>query len=67
MANNKNLIQAYERALAFNTVFSLFESLGLDVVTSDEFKNAIYKKAEKDVGYWFAKAPHGLGGDANEY
>jgi predicted transcriptional regulator len=36
---NKNLSQTYKRALDFNTLFSLFESLGLDVVTSDENSN----------------------------
>jgi hypothetical protein len=57
----------YEEALDFNTIFSFFESLGLNVLTSKEFVEAVYKKAEKDARYWLLNAPHGLGGDENEY
>ena len=65
--NNKNLSRIYEKALSLNTVFSLFESLGSDVVTSDDFKKAVYDKAGKDLRYWLQNAPHGLGGDGDEY
>jgi hypothetical protein len=64
---NKNLSQMYEETLSSNTLFSLFESLGLDVVTSEEFIKTVYKKAEKDARYWILNAPHGLGGDEGEY
>jgi propanediol dehydratase large subunit len=43
--------------LEFSSVFFIFERLGLDVVTSEEFKNAVYKKAEKDTRYWLLNAP----------